>query len=109
MIYLASPYSDPDPTIEEARYILACAATVSLMEKGYMVFCPIVMCHPLVAHFGLKGNWDYWGQYDLVMLRKCDELYVLKLTGWENSEGVTSEIVEAKMLDYEITYIPEQP
>lgn len=59
MIYLASPYSDPDPAVREQRYEAACAATVAMLRAGHVVFSPIVHSHPLVA-YGLPTDWAFW-------------------------------------------------
>jgi Domain of unknown function (DUF1937) len=55
MIYLASPYSHPDPVVREARFDAACRATVDLIRTGQPVFAPVVMGHPLVR-YGVGGD-----------------------------------------------------
>jgi Domain of unknown function (DUF1937). len=49
MIYLASPYSHPDPLVREARFDAACRAMADLVHAGQIVFSPIVHGHPLGA------------------------------------------------------------
>ena len=56
MIYLASPYSHPDPAIREARFDAACRVTAEQIRAGQPVFAPVVMGHPLVR-YGLPGDW----------------------------------------------------
>ena len=34
MIYLASPYSDPDPAVREQRFEAACAVTAVMLRAG---------------------------------------------------------------------------
>ena len=58
MIYLASPYSDPDPIVREKRFAAACLAAASLIGSGEAVFSPIVHGHPLV-HYGLPADWAF--------------------------------------------------
>ena len=94
MIYLASPYSHPDPDIREARFHAACRAMAMLLPRGEKVFSPVVHSHPLVAH-GLPTDWEFWQAIDSEFLLYCDELAVLTLEGWEESRGVQAEIALA--------------
>lgn len=91
MIYLASPYSHPDPDVREQRYRAACHAAAELIQAGHIVFSPVIHSHPLTA-FGLPTGWEFWQRVDLALLERCDEVVVLKLEGWEESVGVHAEI-----------------
>jgi nucleoside 2-deoxyribosyltransferase len=91
MIYLASPYSHPDPDVREQRYRAACRAAAELIQAGHIVFSPVIHSHPL-TEFGLPTGWEFWQRLDLALLERCDELVVLKLEGWEESVGVQAEI-----------------
>lgn len=97
MIYLASPYSHPDPAVREQRYQAACQATAALLRAGELVFSPIVHSHPLVA-FDLPTAWGFWESIDRAYLERCDEVVVLMLNGWEASVGVRAEIGIARAL-----------
>jgi hypothetical protein len=55
VIYLASPYSHPNPAVREQRFQAACQAAAALLRSGQAVFAPIVHSHPLVA-YGLLGD-----------------------------------------------------
>jgi hypothetical protein len=55
MIYLASPYSHPDPAVREARFREACRAAAKLMRLGQPAFSPIVHGHP-IAVYGLPNG-----------------------------------------------------
>jgi hypothetical protein len=92
VIYLASPYSDPDPAVREARFKSVCKVAARLIRAGYVVFCPIAHSHPLEVHGDLIGGWDFWALQDLPLLNVCNELHVAAFPGWEESEGVTAEI-----------------
>ena len=98
LIYLASPYSHPDPAVRQQRYEQACEATAALIRQGYLVYSPIVHSHPLVSH-GLPTDWGYWQQMDTRMIKACDALVVLLLKGWDSSKGVTCEICMATLLE----------
>jgi len=91
VIYLASPYSHPDPAIREARFDAACRATAEHLRAGRVVFSPIAYGHPLTAH-GLRGDWSFWERFDRNVISRCDSVLVLMLDGWQESVGVRAEI-----------------
>jgi hypothetical protein len=97
MIYIASPYSHPDPLVREARFDAACRATADLFLAGRAVFSPIVHGHPLVR-FGLPTDWAFWQRFDTEHIRRCDEVLVLRIDGWDGSVGVRAEIEFATAL-----------
>ena len=103
MIYLASPYSHPDPNLREQRFEGACYAAAELLREGYHVFSPIAHTH-LIAKFGLPTNWSFWERYCREQIVRCDEIVVLKLDGWESSVGVQAEIQIAKEQEKQIYY-----
>jgi len=105
MIYLASPYSHPDPEVKVQRYDEACLATAALMREGKVVFCPIAHCHSIATHSDLPTDWNFWSTYDLEILSHCDQLYVLMLDGWLTSTGVNAEIDFAMAHGIPVTYV----
>ncbi len=105
LIYLASPYSDPLASTQELRFEQACSATARLMERGWMVFSPIVHCHPLAARHHLPTDAAYWEKYNRTMLSHSDELWVLHLTGWRESVGVAGEILMAEEMHLPVRHI----
>jgi len=107
MIYLASPYSDPDPTVREQRFEAACAMAAAMLRVGQAVFSPIVHSHPLVA-YGLPTDWAFWQRVDVEHLRRCDGVAVLMLDGWDRSSGVREEVCLALELGKPVRYIASE-
>lgn len=105
LIYLATPYNHPDPTIREERFTLACLAAATLMRDGVYLFCPIAHTHPIALHGNLPCGWDYWQEYDWLMLNSCDELWIVQMAGWDQSEGIKGEIELAMYLGKPIYYL----
>jgi hypothetical protein len=99
MIYLASPYSHRHAMIREQRYHDACLAAAQLLRSGQNVFSPIVHGHPLVAH-GLPTEWSYWEAFDRDHIRRCDQLAVLTIDGWQDSISVTAEMELGKVVSF---------
>lgn len=92
MIYLASPYSDPDPAIRQQRYEAVCKAAGELIRRGHVVYSPIAHSHHLSEVCNLPENWEFWRRQDTAMLKLADELWVLDLPGWRESVGVRAEM-----------------
>ena len=104
MIYLASPYSHPDPAVRQRRFEGACQATATMIRDGKPVFCPVVHSHPL-TRYGLPGDWDFWQRYDRAHLERCDAFAVLALDGWRESKGVQAKAAIARELGMPVRLI----
>jgi hypothetical protein len=104
LIYLASPYTHPEPAVREARFRAVCRAAARLMRGGQHIFSPIAASHPLTA-YGLPGHWEYWEAYDTAMIGACGGLIVYTLPGWEESKGVGAEIRIAQRRGLEPSYL----
>ena len=97
-IYLISPYSHEDGEVREARYDAAVDATAELINGGYIVFSPIVHCHPLALKHNLPGDHKYWAEYDQAFIEWADAGYVLCIEGYTESSGVDADIATLKAL-----------
>lgn len=106
LIYLASPYSDPDPDVEEKRFQTVCVAGADLFMRGSFVFSPIAHCHALaVTRADMGRAFDTYAKYSILMIEKCERFMVVKLPGWETSIGVQAEIKFAESIGRKIEYI----
>lgn len=103
--YLASPYSHPDATIREARYLEAVRATALLMNAGEIIFSPIAHSHPIAVNHSLPLDWQFWEAYDRAFIQHCEGVIVLMLDGWRESKGVKAEIEIAKGLGWPVRYL----
>ena len=93
LVYLASPYSHPDPAVREWRYQQAIRATAYLIRRGLVPFSPIVHSHPMACLGGdLAGDWSFWRRQDEMFMDACGAIVVLMLPGWRESAGVKAEI-----------------
>jgi len=83
LVYVAGPYTHPDP-IENTR--LAIDAWKTLVAAGYV---------PLVPHLGLLCQLVYpmppewWYEYDLHLLERCDVM--LRLPGTSKGADIEAE------------------
>lgn len=92
LIYLASPYSHPNPAVVEQRFQDVSRAAAMMTQDGLMVFCPIAHSHPMAVYGGLTGNWEFWKAIDTEWIERCSELHLLMLPGWNTSTGVNAEV-----------------
>ena len=97
-IYLACPYSDPDQSVREARFREANRAAAIFMNDGHIIFSPISHSHPIASQNELPKGYDFWKTMDESFIEWCDEVWVLKMPGWDKSEGVARECIFADML-----------
>lgn len=106
MIYIASPYSDPDKKKMQERFEAVCRYAGACLKKGEIVFSPIAHCHPIAERFDLPRTWEFWKKVDVGYLRLASELRVLELDGWKESTGVAQEVYIAGTLGIPIHFIP---
>lgn len=104
VIYLAAPYSDPDRNVRVARVEAITKYAAKLFNSGKFVFSPLTHSHHIAEAGNMGLAWGTWREFDIEMLRKCDSMIVLKLDGWEKSNGVKAEVAEAIALSIPITY-----
>jgi hypothetical protein len=96
MIYLATPYSHKGLLgrwVMWMRFRIVTRIAAKIMQKGYNVFSPITLTHP-IARLGNIDQIDheFWLKMDKWYVDRCDELWVVMLDGWKDSAGVKREI-----------------
>lgn len=105
LIYVAAPYSHPDPKVVEARMNAFADYMAKIIADGEH---PV---SPLMNHFlGDRADtfpltWEYWEEYSRKLLSRCDRIDVLKIDGWDTSTGVLAEIELAVSLGIKVRYV----
>lgn len=107
LIYLATPYSSPDPEIQEERFLAVNRVAAKLMSQGLHIYSPISHTHPIANAGDLPRGWDYWEQYDRAVLAACVGMMVFCQDGWRQSKGVSAEIEIAHEMGLPVQYINE--
>lgn len=87
MVYVAAPYTRPDPV--ENTHRLICEVDV-MVDEGLVI--PIAPHLTLLWHLVSPRPLDFWYAYDLATLARCDA--VLRLAG--ESSGADHEVVFAR-------------
>lgn len=105
LIYLAVPYSHPDPAVRLARFETVNKHAATMMQNGLHIFSPISHTHPIALAGSLPLGWEFWRAYDRAILQVCSKLVVLCLDGWHESKGVKGEIEIADELGIPVEFI----
>lgn len=109
VVYLASPYSHEDSVVRQHRFEEVCKLHAELLRQygeTTTFIGPIAMSHPVSTLGGLSDtSWNFWAEHDKALINKCDELWVIKMDGWERSTGVSAEIAYARELLIPISYV----
>jgi nucleoside 2-deoxyribosyltransferase len=74
VIYLASPYSHPDPAVRQCRFELACMAAARRMERGLIVYSPIAHSHPIEQFMAQQQSHEFWMDQCMALLRRADSM-----------------------------------
>ena len=109
LIYLAAPYSHPNPAVTEGRMAAITRHLAELAADGKVAFSPLLMHYCLDSGVELPGDYGFWRNYCLTLLGKSDILRVLKLPGWDDSPGVLDEVEFAKGANIPIEYFDPCP
>lgn len=95
LVYLASPYRDPDLKLRAKRCAAAHYVAAQLFIQNYNVFSPLTH-NELLISLAPDVAKERWLEFDMTILAHCKKLFVLKLDGWEKSYGVQKEIAFAQ-------------
>lgn len=108
IVYVATPYSDPDPAIRRQRAERVNRFCGELHRAGIPFFSPISQSHAIAAESDRTG-WEFWGFQDLSLLARCSVFLVYQQHGWRTSKGLQAESELAGKLDLEFFSHPEGP
>ena len=109
LVYLATPYSHENKSVEWQRYEVVTRVAARLMERGIFVYSPITHCHPMTLHAPLPGNWDFWKEFDTIFLEMCQVMVIVKQDGWQDSKGVKAETELFRSINPDFWVIPYNP
>jgi len=109
ILYLASPYTSPEPTVRGDRVELASIAAAQLMMQGHCVFSPITHGHHVAAHLTVSTDHEFWMAQCIPILQLCDALMLLPQEGWRQSRGVAEELAFARVNNIPVYIIQDLP
>jgi len=91
-IYVAAPYSHPDPAVHQLRVERVLAVGLALLQHGHAPFLPHLFHYfdGWAQQQGVEVPYETYLAWDRAYLAVCDEVLVLG-----SSPGVEQEIAEA--------------
>ena len=92
MIYIAAPYTSPDPAVIGHRMHVVESLIALLMHHGIHAITPLSAHHILDKGFDLGTDFEFWDNYCKDLLIRCDSMIVIDMLGWMVSRGVSAEI-----------------
>ena len=105
MIYVAAPYSHPDPAIRTQRFEVVTLYTAQLLKSGLFAYSPLTHTHPLQLALQRFGVEDYpWLTLDEKFMEICTGCHILCLPGWDASKGVAYELAYFKARNVPVHY-----
>lgn len=98
MVYIASPFSHKNFFVMCYRFYKITKIAALLYKKHKVcMFLPITqsgLMQVLVPSLG--GSFASWKDVDLAAIDHCDEVWVVKMSGWDKSIGVIAEVEYAR-------------
>ena len=104
IIFVVVPYTGTE-TEKQERYEYVARYIASLMNDGKQAYSPVALGHPIVQIANLPGDFEFWNEHCFGFIDICSEVHILKVDGWNHSDGVSSEIEYAKSINKDIKYI----
>lgn len=98
IIFVSSPYTHRDKDVVRNRVIQTTLYCARLVAEGHVVFSPIVYGQALLDVHEMPNTYEFWNKFCFTFLSKCSEFHALMLEGYNDSEGMMDEMVEAKRL-----------
>lgn len=109
LIFISSPYSNPDDRVRIQNYKDITLYTAKLCSTGIVAFSPIAYGHNLVDFHPMPTDWEFWKNFCLQFLERSDELWVVKMPGYDRSIGVAEEVQYALDNGIPVKYVDYKP
>lgn len=87
------------------RYKVLSQIAGNMMDNDEYVFSPVTHGHAVEMCCERTIDYHKWMAHGLIMLDRCEVLFVATLPGWRESSGVQLEIAMAKSKNIPIQYI----
>lgn len=90
MIYVASPYTHPDPAVRHERAVMAEDYRAKAFAAGLPVFSPIAATLNAIAPGPVE--YEHYAHINDALIAVADEMHVLCMIGGKESRGVIHEL-----------------
>lgn len=105
-LYLATPYTHRNPAVMEARFADAVAVTAWTLGRNIGVpFSPVAHWHLVAKVLPREYPHEFWMQLCKTQLMYSDELVIVPMEGWLESNGIAQEIEFAEALGIPVSIV----
>lgn len=105
VIMVLSPYTHDDPDVVAERVEQTAKFVANLCHQGHTPISVVTafhfMCH--MEELELPDTFEFWENYCYSIMDKADDIYVLRLNGWTES-NVMKEIARALRIGKTVQY-----
>ena len=109
MLYIAAPYTHPDPLVRRARAYCAAVLTAELMRgaTGDWFFSPIPLGHEVAQHlpYEVAEDHGFWMRWCRNALEEASALYLIPLPNWQRSRGIAEELAYCDSKSLPVVYL----
>jgi hypothetical protein len=98
MIFISAPYSSKDPAETEMKMKFFLAVDAYFTKIGIHTVSPLYKHILVKASHEVPGDWKFWKDYSIELLKTCTTMVIVPYPGWEESTGVQGEIEACKQL-----------
>jgi hypothetical protein len=90
--YVASPYSHPEPSVRDKRFLLVGDLCHNLIDRQITPYSPIMQWHEYARRRDLPTDAKTWERVNHDMLAASSHLTICAVEGWRQSLGVKLEV-----------------
>lgn len=99
LIYLAAPYSNVNDKNAHMDMLMTVSGSYMVSNPGHHIVSPLFFHYSLDKVPNIAGDWNFWKNYSIDLLRRCDVVYCMEGIGSWLSTGVQAELAIAKSLN----------
>jgi hypothetical protein len=103
-LYLASPYTHPNPLMRQFRYEAVRDFAAHLTLQRTWVFCPIMHSHDMCLNHKFPYEFEFWHDWNCSMVYQSSGVIVFQIEGWNTSRGLKAEIEYAQSIGRPVVY-----
>jgi len=107
-IYVATPYStnaDAALMLQRANDTAWYVGNLMHKHREYFFYSPVVYFRQIALECDLPHTREFWWGVNKYALDRANEIWVLKMDGWDESDGVKEEIEYARSINLPIKFI----
>lgn len=102
LIYLAAPYSNIKDKDAHMEMLMVVSGNYMVSNPGHHIVSPLFFHYALDKVPEMEGDWAFWQNYSIDLLRRCDVVYCMEGTESDQSIGVQAELGLARQLNIPI-------